>query len=274
MPLRATASRCLLFAASLLLLGGCGTPVARFEGDTSQRDVRTYLCPRVTGPVVIDGKLDDPAWRSAVRIDRLFEVRKRPEWFMSPATGCRFLLMHDDRYLYVAAEVDDDEIIVDSAIKSGEKEALQLAGDTFEIFVQPDPAKSTYFEFHINPDNLVWDGRYRSVSTEPLEEVVRWDSHAVTAVSVRGTRNSPEPYDLDVGWTVECAIPLASFTDENGAAFDFSAGRQWRFLLSVCNYSRRLPPTPYGLGRHLLTTAKVSRANFHVREDYDLLQFE
>ena len=71
-------------------------------------DKRRYDCPRRTGPVTVDGRLDD--WKQLPQECRdppqiLFEAKS---WEGPRDCSYRFAVEYDDEYLYVAVETTDD----------------------------------------------------------------------------------------------------------------------------------------------------------------------
>lgn len=68
-------------------------------------------------------------------------------------------LLYDSRYLYVHAELQDDDLVAES---DGDQVMLCNFGDVFEIFLKPADANH-YWEIHISPKNqklvLFYPGR-------------------------------------------------------------------------------------------------------------------
>src|SRR5262245_37575227 len=88
-----------------LLLGSWGTALAG-RAETLPK-VPPIAVPRVSGPVVMDGGLDDPAWADAARIDAFWDVTFNDN--RKPIVATRARIMRDDRYLYIGVECDDPE---------------------------------------------------------------------------------------------------------------------------------------------------------------------
>src|SRR5262245_54214659 len=69
---------------------------------------RGYVCRRAGGPLAIDGKLDEPAWRAAPPSDLFVDIegdrRARPRH----ATTVRMLW--DEQYFYVGAELEEPHL--------------------------------------------------------------------------------------------------------------------------------------------------------------------
>ena len=67
----------------------------------------TYYCIRATGPVVIDGRLDDFVWANARRVGEFIEQGDRNE---APTYHTEATLAWDDTYLYTAFASRDPDI--------------------------------------------------------------------------------------------------------------------------------------------------------------------
>src|SRR6266568_3194674 len=69
---------------------------------------RGYVCYRARGPVTIDGKLDDEAWKaipwSEDFVDIEGESKPRPRY------RTRMKMMWDDENLYIAAELEEPHL--------------------------------------------------------------------------------------------------------------------------------------------------------------------
>src|SRR5258708_33068164 len=64
----------------------------------------TFHITRATGPITIDGKLDDEAWKTATRIDQWWETNVAGNG--PPPAKTDGWLAYDDHYIYAAFQVD------------------------------------------------------------------------------------------------------------------------------------------------------------------------
>jgi len=135
--------------------------------------------------------------------------------------------------------------------------------DVFELFIKPDASKTGYYEFEVNAANAKLDmflasrgaGGYQRFGKEV-------NFHMETAVVVNGTINKWQ--DKDKGWVVEGRIPWSDFAPTGGRP---SPDEVWQHALCRYDYS-------VGFERPVLsTTAKLSRPDFHLYEDYVPLLF-
>src|SRR5256885_15745261 len=94
-------------AAVMLLLSLPG-PRARGEEPAPPAPPKGYVCHRLAGPITIDGKLNDRAWRdvpwTADFVDIEGNVRPRPR------LRTRAKMAWDDRYFYVAAAMEEPHV--------------------------------------------------------------------------------------------------------------------------------------------------------------------
>jgi len=197
--------------------------------DTELPPLPEYTCVKTDQPPNIDGNLDDAAWQEV-------------EWSApfghiddGALTGydTRVALRWDDEYLYAAYRVTDPDIRAQTV---EHHEHVYNLDDDVEIFVEYDGG---YYELGINPINTIYEMRwtwidrliddedwpalealfmtpeylyYTRRSTERLGRLGDRDYDLPglkTAVRVDGSINHPG--DVDNGWTVEFALPWASF---------------------------------------------------------------
>jgi hypothetical protein len=74
-----------------------------------------------------------------------------------------------------------------------------------------------------------------------------------------------KPGDIDKGWSVEGRIPWSFFAASGGRP---SAGSVWKFALCRFDYG------PKGTEPILMSSAPLTKPNFHQYEDYGRLKFE
>jgi hypothetical protein len=155
---------------------------------------RPLVVPHASGPLQLNGELDEADWRRC--------GRSGP--FVDPATGqeahpyseARFLW--DERQLYLALYAADEDIrTADRPDAGGEP------SDVFTVRFAPAGPAGEVFELVLGPGGSVAGTRARRDGTR-----VPWASGARLGVDLDGTINDPSDYDEE--WVVEAAIPLAS----------------------------------------------------------------
>src|SRR3954471_9363760 len=68
----------------------------------------SYECRRASGPILVDGKLDDEAWKQAQWTSDFVDIEgeRQPR----PKYRTRAKLLWDDQYLYIAAELEEPDV--------------------------------------------------------------------------------------------------------------------------------------------------------------------
>jgi len=161
---------------------------------------RSYLAPRIEGPVVLSGRMDDPAWADVPWTEYFVDIEdaKKP----TPRFHTRAKMMWDDEYFYVGAMLEDPHVWGTLT----ERNSIIFNDPDFEIFIDPDGDNHNYYEFEINALGTIWE----LTLERPYRDggpVHRGDNMPGlrSAVYVHGVAN--EPSGDDYGWSVEVAIP-------------------------------------------------------------------
>ncbi len=156
-----------------------------------------YIIKRTTGPIYVDGYLNEPDWKNAESIGDLvfpwYEKGKKEQTIVK--------MLWDDTFLYISYFCEDEHI---SATRTQKNTDVWL-DDCVECFVAPNPSSPldyTNYEFnclgtylvgvHINKKEFLW---------EP-EGIQIGRSH-------KGTINKED--DIDSYWILEVAIPFKNF---------------------------------------------------------------
>ena len=180
----------------------------------AQSAVPRYEVRRASGPVVIDGALDDAAWQQApaVTLQFLWESQTGSK----QATRAR--LLWDAEALYVGFDADDADITA----QYEQRDDPTYRDDAVEIFINPAPQQEVvYYGFEMNARGVLYD--YLNYNSRTLFK--RFDATGVKIVtSVRGTMNVRT--DTDRGWSLEALIPWPNF--EELARRPPAAGTVWK----------------------------------------------
>src|SRR5579883_1689247 len=184
-----------------------------------------YVCSRASGPIAIDGRLDDAAWQAAPWTDAFVDiegdVRPRPRF------RTRAKMLWDDTYFYVAARLDEPHVWGTLT----KHDSVIFHDNDFEIFIDPDGDNHEYYEIEINALNTEWDLFLKKPYRDGGPALNEWEIPGLkTAVHIEGTLNNPA--DVDSFWSVEFAIPwkvLAEFAHRPAPPRD---GDQWRVNFS------------------------------------------
>jgi len=163
--------------------------------------VLSYDAPRAAQPVTVDGRMDEAAWQAAPWTPLFVDIEgdAKPK----PRLATRAKICWDERYLYVAAEMEH------------------------------------YFEFEINARNTGWDLHLDKPYKDKGKADNGWEIPGLrTAVALRGTLNDPR--DRDGGWTVEMAFPWSAFNRGPRPAVAPRPGESWRMNFSRVEWQLRV----------------------------------
>lgn len=186
---------------------------------------RGYVCYRARGPLSLNGKLDDPAWKVVPWTDYFGDIEGdiRPK----PRYQTRAKMLWDDQYFYIGADLHDPHVWATLT----QRDSVIFHDNDFEVFIDPDGDNHQYYEIEINALNTVWDLRLVKPYRDGGPALNEWDVEGLkTQVHVDGTLNDPR--DIDRGWSVEMAFPwkaLAEFANRPCPPRD---GDQWRVNFS------------------------------------------
>ncbi|HEY2156188.1 MAG TPA: carbohydrate-binding family 9-like protein, partial [Isosphaeraceae bacterium] len=192
-----------------------------------------YVCDRANGPIAVDGKLDDRAWSRAPWTDDFVDIEgdARPR----PRFRTRAKMLWDDRYLYIAAELEEPDVWG----RLTAHDAVLFRDLDFEVFVDPDGDNHEYAELEINALGTTWDLFLARPYRDAGEARNSFEIEGLkSAVHVAGTLNKPG--DKDEGWTVEIAMPWSSFAGFAHAPIPPRDGDQWRLNFSRVEWRHRV----------------------------------
>lgn len=214
-----------------------------------------YTCNYTPSRIRVEGKLDDSAWQTAENIR--FYI---PGSLEEPVSKTEAKMLWDDNYLYVGFKAYDKDIWSYYT----ERDSCTCLEDCLEVFFKPYEDQDSYYNFEINALGTVYDAytRKRGAGTHRW---AMWDcANLKVAVNIKGEINNPDT--IDEYWQLEIGIPFASLPSLDGKAP--KPGDIWHFHLARYDYSIHLPG-----GVELSSTAPLSRADFHLYEEWIPLQF-
>jgi hypothetical protein len=146
---------------------------------------------RAAGPIEVDGRLGDPGWNGALRVETFYETN--PGDNIEPQVKTVAWLTYDDRFFYVAFDFADDPKKIRAPF--GDHDQISSSTDYGGIFLDTRNDGKTGFLFLANPHNLQYDAISSDVSGEDSSPDFYWDS----AARITST-----------GWTLEIRIPFSS----------------------------------------------------------------
>ena len=237
------------------------TPMIVFgQVEEHKKGLPNYVCYRVNEEMVVDGKLEEASWEQAPKSDFFKPVLASNSEAAIYETS--FQLLWDDDYLYVAGRLQDETING----KLSTRDALLYQDDVFEIFIDPDGDSHNYIEVEINALNTIWDLflKYPYRENLPNSASTIYDIPGLkTAIYVDGTLNMEK--DVDRFWTVEMAIPLATFMEINNDQ-KIAEGSQFRFN---CTRVEHISSDDVSYW----SWATAPRIDFHLPDYWGYLQF-
>jgi hypothetical protein len=246
----------------LLLLALASVGAAEWKFPCPENEIARYTAYHVTGPMHIDGRLDEPAWLRAPRSPRFSDILTG----QPVIHDTRASVLWDDTYLYVAYRVEEPFV---QAKFTNHNDLIYQDNDVEFFIAGPD----AYYEFEINAFNtcyevfFVWEDNFVRSGLAQFPEFERAKlvpfngvefknhprggrlgnfQHALpglkTAVQVDGTVNNDA--DRDRGWTVELAFPWQSmkWLATDGRALPPKEGDEWRLDFSRFNQYKEAPP--------------------------------
>lgn len=234
-----------------------------------------YTCFRTSKPLKIDGKLNEPAWQKAKWTSLFLDIEgdKKP----LPTQNTKAKMLWDDKYLYIAAELEEEHIW---AYQTTKDQIVYLEND-FEVFIDPDGDSQNYFELEVNAANNTFDLFLPKPYRNGGNALINWDmKNLKTAVHINGTLNKPA--DIDKRWTVEIAIPFSSLNmdDKNHLPQDLSFWRinfsrvEWDYSLENGRYIRKKKENGDGvLPEYNWVWSPQGAINMHLPERWGYLVF-
>ena len=168
-----------------------------FSGEAGQIDAttarveRTLPAVRATGPIRIDGALDEPDWARAPIARGFIQSDPREGEPATEDTDVRVLYDADNLYVGVFAHDREPRNILTSELA---KDFNRESGDDFEIILDTFHDERNGYMFATNAHGAKWDAQ---TINEGLEVNENWD--ALWDVKARIT---------EAGWYAEIAIPF------------------------------------------------------------------
>jgi hypothetical protein len=196
-------------------------PVVEDKKDLKE-PVPRLVARRATGPVTLDGKLDETDWGAAQSAGPFVNTMKGTEGSF-PASA---RVLYDAEHIYVAFDVKDD--FLRSTFEKADDHLWEQ--DTVEVMLDPDGDGKNYFEIHVAPTGKVFDTAYDSPRVPKPFGKTDWTSRTEAGVQVDGTLNDDQP---DQGYTLEMAVPWAALGTATAPATPPAAGAEWRMNFFV-----------------------------------------
>ena len=220
----------------------------------AQREI--FVIKKINKEITIDGNITPEEWGTKPTITRFY----RADNIEKPVNSKTSVwILYDHQYLYVAAHIEDKDIIANCT----KKDSFGLfSDDVFELFIKPNFKSKYFYEIDVNPVGTVFDAclQFRHLY---LHNALEFSSGVVCAIKIYGTLNNMK--DTDAGWDIELKIPFSSFD----GICPPKKGDTWYFAVCRTDYSVFLPN-----GKEYSSSARLRKLDFHSYDDYDIMLFK
>lgn len=221
-----------------------------------------YYANKTTESIKVDGIMDEKSWKNVEgRTLDYFHKLKQP----NDKQKTTFRMLWDEKSLYLFYECEDKYLTASEKNRDG----MPYLDDCAEIFVIPVPnSAGMHFCFEINIYEAKNDVVYINDFYEGNDTVVKtFNPEYQVKVTTNGTINNNS--DIDIGWTMELAIPLEAFRGST-ELYPVKTGTQWAFMALR---QERNDPEP---GRRVTSTIfpipDIS-SNVHQPNEFGLVEF-
>ena len=163
------------------------------NGTAAQYEAGEVVCPKATGPITMDGKIDEPAWTQAPKVGPLLTLGAR----LIPARGLTYAkMLYDRSALYLAVTCAAP---APKALKRHSRDTRNVwSADHIEIFLNPFPDAEDYYHLVFDRAGNLFDSWHTQVASD--RKGANWDGAWRVTIA-----QTPE------GWTAEVALPFAVF---------------------------------------------------------------
>lgn len=196
------------------------------RSNVSATVARTMTAVRTTGPIRIDGKLDEPDWQRAHATDDFVQSFPNPD--APPRLRTEVRVLYDNNALYVGIRAFDDH--PDSiAAPLARRDSYGIYSDWLYFAIDSYHDHRTAFGFAVNPRGVQKDETLSNDNTEDLN----WDGVWQVATTIDS-----------LGWVAEFRIPLSQL---RLGPVTKDAERVWGFQVQrdIARYHERDNWSPY-----------------------------
>lgn len=214
-----------------------------------------YICQRAQSTLILDGKLDKPFWEQAPWSSDFVDIEGSAQPL--PPKRTRVKMLWDDHYLYIGAELEEDQIWATLT----ERDSVIFHDNDFEVFIDPDGDTHNYYEFEMNALNTVWDLFLPKPYRDGGPPINGWDITGLqTAVHIQGELNNPRANNL--GWSLEIAMPWKILKESAPHGQAPQVGDVWRINFSRVNWLVEVKDGQYVKKVNPETNAPYPEANW------------
>eukprot|EP01012_Entosiphon_sulcatum_P011585 TRINITY_DN17086_c0_g1_i1.p1 TRINITY_DN17086_c0_g1~~TRINITY_DN17086_c0_g1_i1.p1 ORF type:complete len:397 (+),score=81.99 TRINITY_DN17086_c0_g1_i1:91-1281(+) len=241
-----------------------------------------YVSYYTATPPTIDGRLDEPVWQEVPWTTDFADISG--PGFPVPRFRTRAKIRWDDRFLYVAGELEEPTVWANLT----QRNSVIFADNDFEVFINPDGTSHYYKEFEMNAFNTVWNlclnKPYLNKGYENSSRVFGkdgWDMlppNQDTAVHVVGALNDyTQPSYF---WQTEAAFSLEAVNLNQTSPVPPRHGQYWRINFSRVQWQVKPCPSCHPAPYEKTNTtednwvwAPTGFVNIHMPEKWGYVQF-
>ncbi|MCU0385316.1 MAG: carbohydrate-binding family 9-like protein [Flavihumibacter sp.] len=220
-----------------------------------------YRAVKTNQPIQVDGFANEAIWQQIPFTSNFRDIAGGPTGNKSALKLC-----WDEQYLYVFAQLEQPQLWASLT----KKDTAVFMDNALEFFIDMDGDMQQYIEFQINAFGTTWD----LLLSKAYRDGGNGDSGfefpgLKKAVRLRGTLN--QPGDIDEGWDVELAIPLAPRKGQI-ARMNFSHVN-WK--LDVVNgvYQKQKDASGRIAQPHYIVWSPQGRVDLHMPERWGYILF-
>lgn len=198
------------------------TVLSQSDKKLSLGEQPTFKVSKTNQPIIIDGKMDEEIWSNteARTFDNFYRIDKPDDQQQTT-----FRMLWDEENLYLFYQMEDKYLTARETKRDGEP----YLDDCAEIFFITAPdSLDTHFGYELNLNKASNDFIYFNDFYNGEDLAFKgFNPDFEVEVTYNGTINNNN--DVDVGWTMELAIPLSNF-GKLGQVVPVTAGNKWAFL--------------------------------------------
>jgi len=245
--------------------------IAQFKALQSQP--KTYAVTKIDQAIVIDGRDQEAAWRSAPWTDLFVDIQG--EAMPAPAYQTRAKMTWDNEHLYIYAQLTEPHIWGNLV----NHDDIIYHNNDFEVFIKPNIHQSEYYELEVNVLNTIFDLLLSKPYRFGGNALTHWDLKGLkSAVYLEGTLNNAD--DTDQYWSVEMAIPFQSLRPY-GPKMAPKINDYWQINFSRVQWHHELEKGKYSKKREDGKTkaeenwvwSPIGVINMHFPERWGYIQF-
>jgi len=192
----------LLRLLPLILLGLTVVPVTQLVAQEKHLPGTELSIRKATGPIVLDGVLDEPSWSAASVAGDFF--MNYPVDTLRARYQTEARLVYDDNSLFISLVCHDNE--EPNIVQSLRRDFDYTSNDNASIMIGPYNDGLNGFYFALTPEGVQLEGTIAAGGREGGNFISSWDNKWYSKVVKSADR-----------WVAEIRIPFKSFRYKNGA---------------------------------------------------------